>query len=150
MTKERNNDESKPSVESSENSRIEHDIEHADSDSNYSNYYLEAFNKIWRASTSDNRLTLFELRRYRTTHLLNLRFLETKINEIDHNLNQAGLHQSQPPDREHTLDRLGLKHCKKNSKAVKIKDVVNRNLIIRLRQLIKEYGSFILYALISN
>lgn len=102
--------------------------------------YSERFSTVWREITSDNHLTLFGFRRYRTAHLLNLRFLEAEINEIDHDLYQAGLQLDQPLDRAHTIDRLGLKQAKIDSKRVRIEEVANEALIMRLRRLIKEYG----------
>ena len=109
-------------------------------DDNVTHGYNEIFSKVWREITSDNHLTLFGFRRYRTTHLLNLRFLEAEIDKIDHDLYQAGLQLNQPLRRENTLDRLGLKQAKKDGKRMKIEEVVNEALIMRLRSLIKEYG----------
>jgi hypothetical protein len=43
------------------------------------------------ASTADNNLTLHGFRRSKTTHLLNLRYLEDEVAQIDHTLYQAGL-----------------------------------------------------------
>lgn len=112
--------------------------EHVDNDSNSS--YSELFSKVWREITSDNHLTLFGFRRYRTTHLLNLRFLEAEIDKIDHDLYQAGLQLNQPLGSEHTIDRLGLKQAKKDSKRMRVEEVTNEAVIMRLRRLIKEYG----------
>jgi hypothetical protein len=119
-----------------------------DAGNDLSDSYSEPFSKFWREVTSDNHLTLFGFRRYRTTHLLNLRFLEAEINEIDHVLYQAGLQLNQPLDREHTIDRLGLRHAKKDRKQLKTEDVVNEALIMRLRRLIKEYGQIIFHAVL--
>ena len=112
-------------------------------DNDFSDRYSELFRKVWRETTSDNHLTLFGFRRYRTTHLINLRFLEAEIDKIDHDLYQAGLQLNQPFGREHTIDRLGLKQAKKDGKRVKVEEVVNETLILRLRSLIKEYGECI-------
>jgi hypothetical protein len=43
------------------------------------------------ASTADNNLTLHGFRRFKTTHLLNLRYLEDEVAQMDHTLYQAGL-----------------------------------------------------------
>jgi len=90
-------------------------------------------------------LTLFEFRKYRTTHLLNLRFLKAEIDKIDHGLYQADLQLDQSLDREHIIDRLGLKQAKKDSKRMKVEKVVNKALIMRLRRLIKEYDECIFH-----
>lgn len=107
--------------------------------SGFRDYDSKLFNKIWREITSDNHLTLFGFRRYRTTHLLNLRFLEAEIDQIDHDLYKAGLNLNQPLDGEHVIDRLGLKQARKDER-VRAEDIVNRGLILRLRRLMKEYG----------
>ena len=97
--------------------------------------YSKPFKKFWREATSDNRLTLFGFRRYRTAHLLNLRFLEQEIGKLDWTLYQIGLREGELP----VLDRLGLKHAKKDANPGKLEDI-DETLILRLRKLIKEYG----------
>ena len=123
-------------------SQLDESKENADICANYS--YSETFSKVWREITSDNHLTLFGFRRYRTIHLLNLRFLEAEIDKIDHDLYQAGLQLEQPLGRDHRLDRLGLKQAKRDCQRTKIEEVVNEDVILRLRGLIKEYGGWIL------
>ncbi len=131
MTQEQESSGSIHSIDISANSQLDESC------------YSELFSKVWHDITSDNHLTLFGFRRYRTTHLLNLRFLEAEINKIDHDLYQAGLQLDQPLDREHTIDRLGLKQAKKDSKRMKVEEVVHKALVMRLRRLIKEYGECI-------
>lgn len=111
-----------------------------DADITVNDSYSETFSKVWRQITSDNQLTLFGFRRYRTSHLLNLRFLEAEIDKIDHDLCQAGLQLEQSFDRDHILDRLGLKQAKRDSQQTKTEELVHEGLILRLRGLIKEYG----------
>lgn len=132
MTQEQGNTGSHQLDESSEHSDV--DITHG---------YSKLFSRVWREITSDNHLTLFGFRRYRTTHLLNLRFLEAEIDKLDHDLYQAGLQLNQPLVRQNTLDRLGLKQAKKDNKRMNVDEVVNEDSIIRLRKLIKEYGECI-------
>ncbi|KAF2658060.1 hypothetical protein K491DRAFT_574418, partial [Lophiostoma macrostomum CBS 122681] len=50
-------------------------------------------------------------RRFKTTHLLNLRYLENEIVGMDHTIYQAGLSLSLSPSSE---DRLGLGHARKD------------------------------------
>lgn len=135
MTDEKNTSGPIHCLNGSSDSDLGHHEEQADNDT-----YSLLFPKVWRESTSDNRLTLFGFRRYRTTHLLNLRFLEAEIHKIDHDLYQAGLQLVQPLGREHIIDRLGLKQARQDSQRVKMEDVVNETSILRLRSLIKEYG----------
>jgi hypothetical protein len=42
------------------------------------------FRGHWQSSTTDSNLTLHVFRRFKTTHLLNLRFLEGEIADLDH------------------------------------------------------------------
>jgi hypothetical protein len=52
---------------------------------------IKEFRKCWTISTADDNLTLHGFLRFKTTHLLNLRFLENEITHMDHTLYQAGL-----------------------------------------------------------
>lgn len=96
------------------------------------------FRKLWCATTDDSRLTLFGFRRFRTAHLLNLRFLEDEIHKIDHDIYQAGLQLDVPCT---PADRLGLKHGKRDKNALKVEALIKPELISRLRDLLKQYGS---------
>ena len=104
------------------------------------NYPDEAskFERIWQNCTDDNNLTLHGFRRFKTSHLLNLRFLEDEIAELDHIIYQAGL--SLDLERSPN-DRLGLRHSKRDSNAPCIHDTINGDLILKLRGLIKQYGA---------
>lgn len=114
-------------------SKVDTDSERLSEDS----AFQKQFDKIWRYATDDGYLTLFGFRRFRTTHLINLRFLEEELGEIDHQIFQAGMKLGHPPS---PIDRLGLKHGKKDS-AVRAEDnAVNRELVLRLRTLLKQYG----------
>jgi hypothetical protein len=44
---------------------------------------LREFAKYWRTATDDHNETLHGFRRFKTTQLLNLRFLEDEIEELD-------------------------------------------------------------------
>jgi hypothetical protein len=95
------------------------------------------FEKVWASSTEDNNLTLYGFRRFKTTHLLNLRLLEEEIDRIDHQVYQAGLKLGMDPT---PADRLGLKHCKKDEHALHPVDVMDEQLILKLRDLLRQYG----------
>lgn len=99
----------------------------------------EQFSSHWQASTADSNLTLHGFRRFKTTHLLNLRYLEAEISETDHLLYQLGLSLDLEPSAD---DRLGLKHCKRDTKVPPIDKVVSKKLLGKLRRLLKEYGMF--------
>jgi hypothetical protein len=99
----------------------------------------DQFSDHWQASTADSNLTLHGFRRFKTTHLLNLRFLEAEIAEIDHILYQLGLSLNVEPS---STDRLGLKHCKKDETPPSTKQVLSKKLIQKLRRLLKEYGVY--------
>ncbi|KAL6719006.1 hypothetical protein ACLMJK_003241 [Lecanora helva] len=100
------------------------------------NETADMFRKLWLKVTDDNGLTLHGFRRFKTSHLLNLRFLEEDIAKVDHQIYQAGLklgYKASP------VDRLGLQHAKRDADAPDVEDVIDRELILRLRGLLKEY-----------
>jgi hypothetical protein len=82
--------------------------------------------------------TLPGFRRFNTTHRLNLRLLETEIAEMDHTVYQAGLSLDLSPS---PADRLGLKHSIRDASTPKVEEVITHEFIIKLRDLIKQYGS---------
>jgi len=96
----------------------------------------ELFHKLWRNATDDNTLSLYGFRRYRTTHLLNLRLLEHEIDKMDHHLFQAGLRLSALPT---TGQRLGLKYCRRDT-SFGAQEGVPAESMLQLRALIKQYG----------
>jgi hypothetical protein len=96
------------------------------------------FRKLWPNVTVDNYLTLFGFRRFRTAHLLNLRFLEDEISRIDRKIYQAGLQLDLPPANK---DKLGLRHGKRDTNALEVEEVINQELVLKLRELIKQYGT---------
>lgn len=95
------------------------------------------FRNLWSNVTDDNPLTLYGFRRFRTTHLLNLRLLEAEIDKIDHEIYQAGLNLRLPAT---TADKLGLKHSKRDEHAPSPDEILQPELVLKLRQLVKEYG----------
>ncbi|KAI0552451.1 hypothetical protein F4679DRAFT_89771 [Xylaria curta] len=97
---------------------------------------IQQFQKHWEAATDNNNLTLHGFRRFKTTHLLNLRYLEDEIAELDHTIYQAGL--SLETDHAPT-DRLGLAWCKRDQNVPSIEVTMTRELVLRLRDLLKQY-----------
>lgn len=97
-----------------------------------------SFSNLWSSTTDDNSLTLYGFRRFRTTHLLNLRLLETEIEKFDRKIYQAGLSLGLPSTRD---DKLGLKHSKKEREAPSPEDILKPELVSKLRRLLKEYGT---------
>lgn len=106
------------------------------SDGNHHDGIYE-FPALWQEATADGDLALYGFRRFKTTHLLNLRFLENEIAELDHQIYQAGLSLNLSVSKN---DRLGLKHSKKDEDLPEIHGNVNRDLVWRLRDLLKQYG----------
>jgi hypothetical protein len=94
----------------------------------------DMFRKVWPAVTDPNPLVLFGFRRFRTSHLLNLRALEHEILEIDHQVFQAGLQLAKPPGR----DRLALDHAERDTLA----SVLDKEKLGRLRSLLLQYGKY--------
>ncbi|XP_014553940.1 hypothetical protein COCVIDRAFT_106332 [Bipolaris victoriae FI3] len=96
----------------------------------------DKFEKAWIASTADKNITLHSFRRFKTTHLLNLRFLEDEITQMDHVLYQAGLSLNLPIS---SFDRLGLKNNRRDDKVPNIDELITPEFILKLRGLLKEY-----------
>jgi hypothetical protein len=97
----------------------------------------EKFSRCWEISTADNNLTLHGFRRFKTTHLMNLRYLEDEIAAIDHTIYQAGIGLGLDST---SVDRLSLKDCKKDAVTPKVEEAITHDLMKRLRVLLKEYG----------
>ncbi|OAK95333.1 hypothetical protein IQ06DRAFT_258326 [Phaeosphaeriaceae sp. SRC1lsM3a] len=96
----------------------------------------ETFLKCWVTSTADSNLTLHGFRRFKTTHLINLRMLEREIAKLDHVVYQAGLSLNIHPSSQ---DRLGLKHSRKDAGLVNIDETITPEFVSKLRELIKQY-----------
>ncbi len=97
----------------------------------------QEFMKHWEKATADSNLTLHGFRRFKTTQLLNLRFLEDEIATVDHGIYQAGLSLGLDPS---SSDRLGLRHSKRDANVPPIEETITRAMVLRLRGLLKEYG----------
>lgn len=102
----------------------------------YSDHY-RLFERLWTSSTEDNNLSLYAFRRFKTTHLLNLRLLEDEISQIDHQIYQTGLSLDLGPT---SADRLGLKHCKRDKNALRPEELIEENTKLKLRDLLRQYG----------
>ena len=98
---------------------------------------VTTFQRAWHNATDDNYLTLFGFRRFRTAHLMNLRFLEEEIDKIDHEIYQAGLKLD---NSYKTVDRLALKHAKLDNDMANIGEQVHEEMRRKLRALLKQYG----------
>ncbi|KAI0188488.1 hypothetical protein EV127DRAFT_497834 [Xylaria flabelliformis] len=97
---------------------------------------VQQFQKHWEIATDDNNLTLHGFRRFKTTHLLNLRYLEDEIAELDHIIYQAGLSLG----LNHTpTDRLGLSWSKKDQNVPSVEVTMTRELVLKLRNLLQQY-----------
>jgi hypothetical protein len=97
----------------------------------------DIFRKCWATSTADNNLTLHGFRRFKTTHLLNLRFLEAEIAEMDYTVYQAGLSLDLSPS---STDRLGLRHSKRKFQKSAVDDTITPEFVLKLRGLLQQYG----------
>lgn len=96
------------------------------------------FRKNWQAASADNAIALYGFRRFKTTHLLNLRFLEDEIAELDHIIYQAGLTLGV----EHApANKLGLSYCKRDANTPAIDTTITEALVLKLRGLLKQYGA---------
>jgi hypothetical protein len=97
----------------------------------------ETFKRLWKHSTEDNNLTLYGFRRFKTTHLLNLRYLEEEIFRLDNDIYNAGLRSGRELG---VRDRLGLRYSKTDPSALQDDEIMNREMILRLRNLLKGYS----------
>ncbi|KAI0860281.1 hypothetical protein F4860DRAFT_515080 [Xylaria cubensis] len=101
----------------------------------------QEFMEYWQNATAENNLTLQGFRRFKTTHLLNLRFLEGEVAALDHIIYQAGLSL----DLELSpSDRLGLRHSKRDAEIPQLEEAVTRESVRKLRSLLKEYDDALL------
>ena len=64
--------------------------------------------------------------------------MEGEISKIDHKIYQAGLNLDLPPTN---MDKLGLRHGKRDRNAPEVEEVIDQELILKLRELIKQYGT---------
>ena len=110
----------------SDNNSKSPDVEDASKQRNQISETALTFRNLWNMTTDDNPLTLYGFRRFRTTHLLNLRLLETEIEtyNIDHKIYQAGLGLGLPLA---SADKLGLKHSKRDEHAPRPEDILKRH-----------------------
>ena len=95
------------------------------------------FARLWTQVTEDNYFSLFGFRRFRTAHLLNLRFLENEIDTLDHQIYQAGIRLERSPT---SGNKLGLAHAKKDHEEVAWSQVIDETMIMKLRDLLRKYG----------
>lgn len=98
---------------------------------------LGAFRKHWQLATADSNLTLHGFRRFKTAHLLNLRFIEDEISRLDHNICQTALSMEIEPLG---TDRLGLNNCIRENNLPSPETIVNRDMVVKLRDLLQRYG----------
>lgn len=102
-------------------------------------FHAKGFQKNWQAASADSDLALYGFRRFKTSHLLNLRFLEDEIAEIDHIIYQAGLTLGV----DHApANKLGLNYCKREANVPAISETITEELVLRLRDLLKQYGPY--------
>lgn len=100
----------------------------------------EQFSSHWQASTADSNLTLHGFRRFKTTHLLDLRYLRAEVAEIDLLSYQLSLNLNVEPS---STDRLGLKHCKKDE----IPPCINQALLEGLvGSYVSRWGGMVCYS----
>jgi len=97
--------------------------------------YLSGFPNHWQSSTSPEKVSLFGFRRFRTSQLLNIRFLEDEISALDREIYQAGLQlPTQYVSKNHH------EHVRRDPNAAGPNKVINETTIHRLRTLLKQYS----------
>ncbi|CAN8099915.1 unnamed protein product [Discula destructiva] len=93
------------------------------------------FNRIWSIATEDENLTMYAFKRFKTSHLVNLRYLEHELDKLDRDVYQAGLSLGHDVSK---TGRLLLGHAQKDKVIKTVQDVAQKENIIRLRKLISE------------
>lgn len=101
------------------------------------------FAKNWKICTSQERVTLFGFRRFRTSQLLNIRFLEDEIAKLDADIYQAGLKLGIEEEKE---DRLGLRNAQRLADASEAASIITDANVQKLRSLIREYSKNISFS----
>ncbi|KAF3797992.1 hypothetical protein GCG54_00003892 [Colletotrichum gloeosporioides] len=97
----------------------------------------EQFRAHWESSTADEDVTLYGFSRFRTIHLLNLRFLEGEISELNRLVYQAGKSLSKvPPSRA----RLGI-DSRWSDASPEPSKIINQELVTKVRDLLRQYGA---------
>lgn len=99
--------------------------------------FSDQFCTHWQNSTADDNLTLHGFRRFKTAHLINLRFIENEIAELDRRIYQAGIRSE---SNLWPRDRLRLRHATKDNDAPGPDEAIDEELILRLRELLAQYG----------
>ncbi|KAF7924404.1 uncharacterized protein EAE98_007455 [Botrytis deweyae] len=102
---------------------------------------VREFRTHWSTSTDDNELSLFSFRRFRTSHLINLRFLEDEIAKVDREIYQAGLQMGIDAQRK---DLLGLRSARRDADVAPIEETITQENVRKLRRLLREYDEAIL------
>ncbi|KAF7876956.1 uncharacterized protein EAF02_008176 [Botrytis sinoallii] len=102
---------------------------------------VREFRTHWSTSTDDNELSLFSFRRFRTSHLINLRFLEDEIAKVDREIYQAGLQMGIDTQRK---DLLGLRSARRDANVAPIEETITQENVRKLRRLLREYDEAIL------
>jgi hypothetical protein len=95
------------------------------------------FVKNWKICTSPERVSLFGFRRFQTSQLLNLRFLEEEIADLDEDMYHAGLKLATPDRRN---DRLGLRGAQRLADDGENVIIVTPAKVQRLRAVLKDYS----------
>ncbi|KZZ92852.1 hypothetical protein AAL_05884 [Moelleriella libera RCEF 2490] len=98
----------------------------------------ERFHRLWEASTADGNLTLHGFRRFKTIHLLNLRYLELEIGDLDRLIHQLG------HDIQTELPGTGPEQSKEDDKRYSLDGTLSMELKPKLRQLLREYDEALL------
>ena len=98
------------------------------------------FRQIWEHSIEDNNLTLYGFQRFKTSHILNLRYLEKEIAQLDREIYQIGLKCMATRENDRPRDRLALRFSKRDDDFYEKEDYISSEKILRLRSLLKDYG----------
>lgn len=97
--------------------------------------YAQSFPQHWLGSIADDMISKFGFRRFQTSQLLNIRFLEGEIAELDRQIYKAGLNLNP------SALRFGQVIIGEQVPAAN--EVITKENVLTLRRLLKEYSKHV-------
>jgi hypothetical protein len=100
--------------------------------------YAGAFPQHWLGSTLEDKISRYGFRRFQTSQLLNIRFLENEVAELDRSIYKAGLRLNLPFSS--STDRFGPEHVVLDHQSATADKIITHENVLKLRRLLKDYS----------